>query len=492
MLHEIRESSTAQSVDSSNNSALIGQFLKYFFHPWHFIQKQAGDNSWSTESRYPIAAANLWHYWSEQNTIVGIRFGQQTRYALIDIDRESLYHPANDPAALPRIRQALESIGIYRTVLVRSSESKGLHLYSFFSEALPTFEVGRAIAYALTSATLTIAPGTLEVFPNAKRYRPDQPSNYNGHRLPLQKGSFLLNRDCEPVTNDISYFLEVADLTARGNDITEIINSFEIAKEHARKSNFTKTGEPKGLRGRLWKADCERVIELGWTGNGQTNQLLGVIAQYGRVFKGLADQALEQFVLQTAIACPGYSEYCRHQHEIEQRCRDWAHSAQKAYTPYVGDRVGSMWSEQKERKANRHNDDQAATALERIKNAIAQLGDRVFTSIREKVSKLASAAKCSITTLYKHRSLWEGCNSQNEPTEGILDADQKVLEKDLESLEPLQNRLLHPNCDYEGVGRDPISSETENLSNSAPESEFFPKRIARRAAPSDRNVQKPP
>lgn len=490
MLPEIPRSYAANSADSNLNRVLIGQFCSIFSHPWSIIQKRSGESTWSTETRYPINAANLWHCWTDENTIVGVRFGAATRYALLDIDRESLYHPLNDPAALPRIKQALESIGIYRTVLVRSSDSGGIHLYIPFSESLPTFDVGQSLSHALTSASLSIAPGTLEVFPNAKRYRADQPSNYNGHRLPLQIGSFLLNNDCQPITADITFFLEVMELASGGNDNTEIVNSFVIAKEHARKANFTKAGEPKGYRGKLWKIDCERVIELGWTGYHQTNQILGVIAQYGRVFKGLGDQALERFVVETAIACPGYAEFCRHQRDIEQRCRDWAHSAQRAYTPYVGDRSGNMWGEQKERRANRHNDDQAESALERIKNAIAQLGDRFFTSIREKVAAIVQLARCSLRSLYKHRDLWEGVgNSQNQLLESNSAIEPKAVENDSESLETVQAGLLPPKCDYEGVGPKiflkrsiEIHSETQIRSLPRPG----------RADSSDRNPLKPP
>lgn len=492
MIDEILRSSTTNPVEIPNCNSPVGQFIALFSHPWHFIQKRTGESSWSTESRYPIAAANLWHCWKDESTIVGIRFGEMTRYAVIDIDRHSLYHPANDPAALPQIKQALETIGIYRTILVRSSESEGLHLYCPLSESVPTFRLAQAIAYALKSASLQIAAGTLEVFPNAKRYNVDRPNNYNGHRLPLQKGSFLLNSDFQPVTNDLTFFLDALEMASSGNDITELVNSFTIAEEHARKSNFTKAGEPKGSRGKLWKLDCERVIEMGWTAYHQTNQVLGVIAQYGRVFKGLADQALEKFVLQTAIACPGYGEFCRHQKEIEQRCRDWAHSAQKAYTPYVGDRSGNAWKEQKERKSNAYNESQSADALDRIKQAIEELRDRAFDSIREWLNAIAQVARCSIATLYKHRSLWVGCNSQNHLLEGDTGIAQKVIEKDTESLEPAPSGLLHPNSVYEGVGilKPPLSAQ--NFKLQPPEIEFKADQSPNRAPTNDLNPLKPP
>ena len=36
-------------------------------------------------------------------------------------------------------------------------------------------------------------------------------------------------------------------------------------------------------------------------------------------------------MVEFAINLPGYREYCRHQHEIEKRCRDWARSIENFY-----------------------------------------------------------------------------------------------------------------------------------------------------------------
>lgn len=468
MLSEILQSSTSLEENSAIKPHVSVRLFTVFSHPWHFITKSAGDNSWKTESRYPLQPATLWHYWKDENTIVGVRFGEQTRYGLIDIDRESSYHPANDPEALPKIRHALETIGIYRTLIVESSESGGIHLYIPLPEVVPTYDLARSLSYALTSASFRIAAGTLELFPNVKRYRAETPSNYAAHRLPLQRGSFLLNDDGNAITNDIGYFLDVFDMASDINDINELRNSFVIAKDYAHKHSFTSSGEPKGQRGKAWKLDCERVIELGWTAYHQTNQILGVIAQYGRVFKGLADQALEKFIYQTAIACPGYSQFCRHQNEIEHRCKDWANSAQKAYTPYAGDRTGNAWKEQKERAVNAWNESEAATALDRIKSAIAQLGDQVFKSIRDRLNAIAQIARCSVQTLYKHRNLWSGCNSQKEQSEGNTAIDQKALENDIDSLQCSSDGLLHPKSVYEGVGLKETSLYDRNCASTAP------------------------
>lgn len=493
MLPQSIQGSSAQSAEIPINRSPHGRFFELFSHPWNFITK-AGE-TWATETQYPIQPANLWHCWNDENTIVGIRFGPTTRYALIDIDIESAYHPKQDPAALDRIRHALETIGIYRTLLVRSSDSEGLHLYIPLSEPVATFELARSLQYAITSAKLEIASGTLEIFPNAKRFRAESVSNYAGHRLPLQKGSYLLNSDCQPITNDLSCFLDIFEMSASCNSIPELENGFRIAKEHAKQQSFTQSGEPRGQRGKAWKADCERVIGLGWSAYHQTNQILGVIAQYGRVFKGLADSALAAFILETAISCPGYADFCRHQHEIEQRCKDWANSAQKSYTPYRGDRTGNAWSEQRDRKTNAENERRSTSAIERIKNAISEVASRTIATFTEWATTIAQVAKCSLTSIYRHKSLWPQefvCNPQNSIVEADLAAEKAVESDTVESLEPVQEETLHTNNDYEGVGPLNLELSTKELFNLLNSSTTNLVEEAGRLDLSDRNAEMPP
>ena len=97
-------------------------------------------------------------------TLIGLRFGKFTRYAMLDIDAESPYHPDNDPSALPLIREALETIGVYRTILIRSSDSGGLHLYIPFDDELPSYGTAQAIKWCLSDHGFNLAPGALESF----------------------------------------------------------------------------------------------------------------------------------------------------------------------------------------------------------------------------------------------------------------------------------------------------------------------------------------
>ncbi|MHC5827323.1 MAG: hypothetical protein ACYT04_68465, partial [Nostoc sp.] len=75
----------------------------------------------------------------------------------------------------------------------------------------------------------------------------------------------------------------------------------------------------------------------GWTGTGQTNTLLQIFVGYGIVFLDLESDKLVEFCLSTAINAPGYSQYSRHQHEIEARVQHWVESTirNKWYSAYI-------------------------------------------------------------------------------------------------------------------------------------------------------------
>jgi hypothetical protein len=442
MLHEsLPNSSFSGEIFLSS----LDKFCRLFSHRWHFITRSVGQSNWTTETRYPIKPANLWHYWKDPNTLIGLRFGQSTRYALLDLDRHSPYHPENDPTALSRIRAALEGIGLYRTLLVQSSESGGLHLYLPLPGELPTYDLALCLRQTLEEQEFCIEAGTLEIFPNTKSYRFHGVSNYNGHRLPLQANSYLLNDSSEVITNDIDYFFQVWDLAESGNDESELLTAIASAKQIRSQTLFERSTEPRSERAKAWKADSERVIEAGWTGKSQTNELLGTIAEYGVVFKALSGDELYRYTLETAIHAPGYEQFCRHQREIEQRCRDWSTCAERHRKPYKGFATGSYWNKQ----PATHNRDQVDSAIARIRRAVDELKDTagdLINRVKDWAQAIAKKAQCSLTTLYKNKSLWYGlgCNASNDPIEASLDPPPKEMEPDLETLDPSPDGELHP------------------------------------------------
>ncbi len=310
------------------------RFCQIFNHPWKFIiapVPEPGERpAWKTESAYPLQPRNLWDTYCNSSHLLGLRFGKETRYALLDIDRGSRYHFLNNPRQFKSILEICEGIGLCRPLVIQSSDSGGIHVYFFLPEPIPTFKLACAIKFALLEAGVLCKPGEIESFPNVKAYAKNKPSNYNAHRLPLQVGSVLLDDDFEPLTNNLALFLDLADTAAACQDLTELVAA--ISKSCQRQS---RTYTPSiSNRAQEWKSHLENRSIQGWTGKSQTNELLKDFATYGVVWLALKGQALVEHVVATAINAPGYQQFCSHQHETRQRAIDWSRAAETYYSPY--------------------------------------------------------------------------------------------------------------------------------------------------------------
>ena len=310
------------------------RFCQIFNHPWKFIiapVPESGERpAWKTESAYPLQPRNLWDTYCDSSHLLGLRFGKETRYALLDIDRGSRYHFLNDLKQFKSILEICEGIGLCRPLVIQSSDSGGIHIYFFLPEPIPTFKLACAIRFALLEAGVLLQPGEIESFPNVKAYAKNFPSNYNAHRLPLQVGSVLLDDDFEPLTNNLAWFLDLADTAAACQDLTELAAA--ISKSYQRQS---RTYTPSiSNRAQEWKSHLENRSIQGWTGKSQTNELLKDFATYGVVWLALKGQALVDHVVATAINAPGYQQFCSHQHETRQRAIDWSKAAETYYSPY--------------------------------------------------------------------------------------------------------------------------------------------------------------
>ncbi|MFN5261080.1 MAG: hypothetical protein ACK5EH_01410, partial [Pseudanabaena sp.] len=108
-------------------------FASFFPYSWNFIYAKNVDRTskpeWKTETRYPITGRRLYDYWADNETLIGVRFDNQTEYAMLDIDKGSPYHPNNNHEKFKTVLQALEEIGLVRPLIVQSSHSEGLHIY---------------------------------------------------------------------------------------------------------------------------------------------------------------------------------------------------------------------------------------------------------------------------------------------------------------------------------------------------------------------------
>jgi hypothetical protein len=299
----------------------------------------------------------------------------------------------------------LETIGLYRTILIRSSDSEGLHLYIPLPVSVPTFGLASAIKQCLEAQGLEVKAGQLEIFPNCKAFAiPGTYTEYNAHRLPLQpnSGSYLLDDDLNPMSKELGRFFESWDVAAAGQVIEELYRAIAIA----RSSNKTRRQRRASIV-EDWLQELRTEMQDGWTGHGQTNHLLKTIACYGVVFEGLKGDTLIEFVHTSAINSSGYEKWCRHQHEIKLRATVWARSAEGYYWA-LGDspkRSGTVHSESGNNIVP-FNLVRSQDAQRRIKEAVSRLEQEgQFPHTATARSKAIAQQGISSRTLYRHLNL---------------------------------------------------------------------------------------
>ena len=384
---------------------LEDQFLALWPHRFDYIyapHPNPGEKPlWHTETRFPLSDRLI----NQGSYLFGVRFGHDTAYAMVDIDAGSPYHPRRDPQALNRIITALEPLGLVRSLLIQSSDSGGLHLYLPFSEALPSWQIGLAASSLLENKGFKLLPGWLEVFPNQRHYSPEeQMSLFNGHRLPLQQGSYLLDDGLDPCLSTPDIFVRYWAMAKDGNAIDRAILD-QILKKALRRNYRVTARAAKFLN------DLNTEIEAGWTGAGQTNKLLGRVCLRSYIFghilyapKPLTGDALAQDIVRVARDLPGFAEWCRHTHELEAKAKDWTRSIEGShYFPYGRDKIPVT----DEKTEPSWNERQRQKVRERITAAVRQ-----FTNQGKWPAGITTRFDALVgqgiggSSLYKHKDLW--------------------------------------------------------------------------------------
>lgn len=319
------------------------RYVKYFWHPFNAITApltgaKAGRTAsrekpaWRTENHY-LQPSQLWELHQNEEKLIGIRFGETTNFAVIDLDKGGDYH--NDES-IKQIKYALEDIGIVDIIPIKSSYSGGYHLIITFSFPQRTFDLACALETTLKDAGFVIRQGHLEIFPNAKPYSSQKITNFNAIRCPMQPGSgaLLLGDDLEPISDNVSTFLDFCEHNARQHDLTKLKR---VAKKARKRITKERRRSKATVSVENWRCEWEKIIATGWTGFGQTNTYLQVVVGYGIVFLGLEYSELVKYAVETATRAPGYTEYCRHQEEIEARVGEWVSCTinNKWYSPYA-------------------------------------------------------------------------------------------------------------------------------------------------------------
>lgn len=391
-------------------SEIAQTFTSFFPCSWHFIyaigKSATGKPDWRTETRYPITARRLYDYWESDDTLIGVRFGTNTGYGLLDIDKNSPYHPSHNYELFKGILHALEDIGLAKPIIVQSSNSEGLHVYYPLSQEVSSFGLACAIKACLKSHNYEIASGVLEIFPNTKSYD----SNFNGHRLPLQTGSYILDDDLQIIGRSLNQFVETWLTIQEHQDIDLLKEAIDVAK-----ANYQ---PPRDNRKSIkWREDLEKQIQQGWTSKGQSNELLLKMGEYARVFLGCADgEAIANYIAKTARATVGFFKFCGDIHRLDRKAKDIAKWCLEHRF---------VWGSKKTVQTNEEDSMSKKAAikadvLNRISSAISELkqSGAMPSTIRGMAQAIAHTAKSSVETLYKpeYRKLWhpEFTESSNE------------------------------------------------------------------------------
>lgn len=395
------------------------EFLSLFPHRYDYIWAEhpdpKGKVEWKTESRHPLSD-RLIH---QGAFLYGVRFGAETQYCLLDIDAGSIYHPKRDPFAVSRILAALEPLGLVSEIACTSSYSGGIHLYFPFEQPQKTWELSLALQATLENAGFKPSLGQLELFPNVRLFVTEGiPNLYAAHRLPMQAGSYILSDDWELTNSNQTTFVQQWRLAQRRNDISA--KTLQQVLRAARRKRYSLSGKADKFLN-----DLNADIEVGWSGSGQTNYILGRIAMRSYIFghllygcEPLSGKALVNDIVRVAKSLPGYEEWCRHQSEIEHRAEEWAQCVEAShYFPFgqSKERPAEIILATEE-EALTWNQQRSQAARERIRQAIADLLNK-GTLPSNATARFHALTSYGIGggSLYRHRDLWHPAHLVENP-----------------------------------------------------------------------------
>lgn len=417
------------------------------------------------------------------DAVWGCRWGDETRFAVFDIDAGSKYHTAEE---LRKLTKGLETIRLISTVY-RSSESGGWHVYLFFEKWQDCTEVQRTLKAWLAANGYEIRNGILEVFPSG-----------NGLRLPLQSGFAWLNASGEvlqergvlSVEQAVSLF--VSDLNVRASDwevantlIESQLSSFDRARRGA--GEHKKAIDTEGFDG-LWNyklipekyQDGRKYWQTGLTANGERHDAILAVEHYlwhGDPEAGVPALPGEwnddgRFRLLLAWLKEKHNGFCNHinqgrWHKVEaqiERAVKWRRPSGtlqvvEAYpmTERLIERLvdlsrgtGRIWSTEDLKKGNDGREQQARAKITAALEQLVRQGAQITRN------ELARLSGCSPNTVSKHRDIWlllaSGSGDLN-PFAGSHSLVFDLPEKTLENIPSFPENLLHL----------PLDSQTNEL-----------------------------
>ncbi|MEL6816812.1 MAG: hypothetical protein AAFP03_18695, partial [Cyanobacteria bacterium J06598_3] len=232
-----------------------------------------------------------------------------------------------------------------RYLLVRSSTSGGIHIYFPLAEPVSAWAIACAAHAALTAAGVTIAGGICELFPNKKAFN----AEHNGHRLPLQDGSFLLDDDFNCIGNNKAVFLRQWQLCAAGQGTKQLAEG--LLEKHKPIPKPVSVGA---------------LPPIAWTGQGQSNDVMRQLVNYGDAVIGHRTiQSLGNWIVAVAPRLPGFLQFASAESRDDVTRRNWAYRWAKSHF-----KAGRLYAA---KSSSNHNATVAAEALERLHIALDRI-----------------------------------------------------------------------------------------------------------------------
>ena len=400
------------------------------FNAWQFVQAdppEAGKKpDWKAVKHYPIAQRA-----ARRGKLIAMRPKAYTNLLVVDLDAGGRYHPHQNPYALAQLQQALEErLGLAECIVLRSSDSGGIHLWYWFETEQNAYHLAEAAAIACKDSGFVPQPGHLEFFPNCKTWidsdNPDDWSQYHAIRLPLQEpGSYLLDprndyrRLLHPFADQCQEFLRLITHCQCRNDLTRDRLEAVLA---TRPQPFKRVS----VTGNKYLHDLLAKVRDGWTGHGQTNQLLFDVTRLLRIFGHFLlgvtpfweTERLATAMHDYILDLPGREQFCGHNHELEKIVWEWATWVQKTkYKPYSYGKKPLEDAQSLDQATQlTHNQQLQQTARERIISAIICLLEQgtLPAAISARIAAL-EALGIKRGTLYRHRDLWHPESLSNSP-----------------------------------------------------------------------------
>jgi len=200
-----------------------------------------------------------------------------------------------------------------------------------------------------------------------------------------------------------------------------------------------------------WREDLEQQIQTGWTGQGQSNQLLYLMGKYARVFLGCEeDEKIAEYITKTARASTGFTKFCGDIKRLEQKAKDIAKWCMKHHFPWGSQSKNEEQTDTETQKAQKQ-----AERLERIRTSVNELNKtgEMPESIRGMAQAIAKAAKVSVETLYENKQLWhpEFTESRNSTNTNKSTPDPSAIAPPSEQTETQTERTVTEKALYKAL-----------------------------------------